>query len=90
MGHRHGLMVLAFLGCMFMYATRVGLSVAMVAMTAPAKSSTSSTSKANLTVLEVCPADLPGAAIFISNTTNVTNSKVDSTRNFTPNQSINQ
>ncbi|GAV06995.1 hypothetical protein RvY_16895 [Ramazzottius varieornatus] len=53
-GHRHVLLVLAFCGICFMYATRVGLSIAMVAMTAQPVGWQHSD---NLSV--ACPANVP-------------------------------
>ena len=52
-GHRHGLMVVLFLGCLFMYASRVGLSVAMVAMTIH----NTTVSNNNSENLDTCPKD---------------------------------
>ncbi|OQV12807.1 Sialin [Hypsibius exemplaris] len=56
-GQRHALMVLAFLGCMFMYATRVGLSVSMVAMTKSTVKIVNLNSETNSSriIAEVCP-----------------------------------
>ncbi|OQV12809.1 Sialin [Hypsibius exemplaris] len=56
-GQRHALMVLAFLGCMFMYATRVGLSVSMVAMTKSTVKIVNLNSETNSSriIVEVCP-----------------------------------
>ncbi|OQV12808.1 hypothetical protein BV898_12937 [Hypsibius exemplaris] len=56
-GQRHALMVLTFFGYIFMYATRVGLSVSMVAMTKSVAKviNVNSTENSSEVVVEVCP-----------------------------------
>ncbi|XP_055354594.1 sialin-like isoform X2 [Paramacrobiotus metropolitanus] len=55
-GHRHGLLLLSFLGTLFMYSTRANLSMSMVAMVSPPVDSNNKTpSEANSTFPVACP-----------------------------------
>ena len=52
-GQRHVLLLLAFTGMLLMYATRIALSISMVAMTIPIVQNLSGISNASLQ--DVCP-----------------------------------
>ncbi|GAV06536.1 hypothetical protein RvY_16505 [Ramazzottius varieornatus] len=51
LGHRHGLLALTFLGMVFYYASRIALSISMVAMTVPLVRNTTFISSST----DVCP-----------------------------------